>query len=188
MSNNQNMPDEKSSKIQSAIIGNAGEHLAISYLLRKNMIAGLAPQNTEDFDIVVMSKNGTTLFPVQVKTSTKKNWMLSKKHESPIKNLIYIFIRFSSDLMESEMFMMTSKKVSEVTSISHQIWLKLPNKDGGPHKDSDIRNLMIDTSQLIKKVERPDQYLTEDEIKFIENHSMGWLEQYRNDWTLFQTK
>ena len=76
-------------KIQSAILGSAGEHLAISFLLRKNLIAGLAPQNTEDFDVVVMSKSGQLLFPVQVKTSTKKDWMLSKKQETPIPNLIY---------------------------------------------------------------------------------------------------
>ena len=41
-------------KVQSAVIGSAGEHLVISLLLRRNFIAGLAPQNTEDFDIVVM--------------------------------------------------------------------------------------------------------------------------------------
>ena len=60
-------------KLQSAIIGSAGEHLAISLLLRRNLIAGLAPQNTEDFDIVVMTKSGQLLFPVQVKASTKRD-------------------------------------------------------------------------------------------------------------------
>ena len=138
------MKSETVTKIQSAIIGNAGEHLAISYLLRKNLIAGLAPQNTEDFDVVVMSRTGQTLFPVQVKASTKKNWMLSKKHERPIKNLIYIFIRFSKDLMNSEMYILDSEKVAQVTKTSHAIWLKLPSSNGAPHKSTKIRNLIAE--------------------------------------------
>ena len=173
-------------KLQSAIIGSAGEHLAISLLLRRNLIAGLAPQNTEDFDIVVMTKSGQLLFPVQVKASTKKNWMLSLKHENAIKNLVYIFVRFSSDLMDSEIYILDSKKVAEVTSMSHSIWLKLPNKDGGKHNDSMIRNLKADNSELIRKVKNPEKYLDSRDLLFIKNHSMGWLDEYRNSWGIFE--
>ena len=173
-------------KVQSAVIGSAGEHLVISLLLRRNFIAGLAPQNTEDFDIVVMSKDGQTLFPVQVKTSTKKSWMLSKKHENAIKNIIYVFVRFSDDMTGSEIFIMKSDKVAEVTKLSHQIWLKLPSKGGKVHKDSDIRNLMMDSSSLIKNLPDPKKYLTKSELEFIDSHKLGWIEKYRESWELFK--
>jgi hypothetical protein len=176
----------KKDKVQSAVLGAAGEHLAISHLLRRNLVAGLAPQNTENFDIVVMSKSGQFLFPVQVKTSKNKNtWMLGKKHEASIENLIYILIRFSQDLNTSEIFVLDSEKISEVIKMSHQIWLKLPSKDGGKHRDTDIRNLNTDNSTLIRKVPNGHQLLSTKEIKFIENHSMGWLEKYRENWNLF---
>jgi len=181
-----NKEENLHSKIQSAVLGSAGEHLAISYLLRNNLVAGLAPQNTEDFDIVVMSKKGDMLFPVQVKSSTKKNWMLNKKHEKPIKNLIYIFIRFTENLMESEIYIMDSLKVSEITSMTHKIWLKLPNKDGGVHKDSDIRNLIIDVPTLTNKIKNPENFLTKDELNFIKNHQLGWMDFYKNNWNIFK--
>jgi hypothetical protein len=180
------MEDEKKTKVQSAIIGSAGEHLVISLLLRRNFIAGLAPQNTEDFDIVVMSKDGQTLFPVQVKTSTKKSWMLSKKHENAIKNLIYVFVRFSDDMTGSEIFIMKSNKVSEVTKLSHQIWLKIPSKGGKVHQDSDIRNLMMDSTSLIKNLSDPKKYLTQIELDFIDSHKLGWIEKYRDSWDIFK--
>ena len=182
------MKSETDTNIQSAIIGNAGEHLAISYLLRKNLIAGLAPQNTEDFDVVVMSRTGQTLFPVQVKASTKKNWMLSNKHERPIKSLIYIFIRFSKDLMNSEMYILDSEKVAQVTKTSHAIWLKLPSSNGAPHKSTKIRNLIIDHSALTRKITSPEKYLTPHELHFIKTHSADWLEPYRDNWNLFKQK
>jgi len=173
-------------KIQSAVIGAAGEHLAISHLLRKNLVAGLAPQNTEDFDVIVMTKSGELLFPVQVKTSTHKNWMLSEKHERPIKNLIYIFIRFSKDLMNSEMYILDSAKVAQVTKKSHEIWLKLPSLNGAPHKSTVIRNLIMDHSVLTSRITSPEKYLTKNELRFIKTHSADWLEPYRDNWNLFK--
>ena len=175
-----------SEKIQSAVIGAAGEHLAISYLLRNNLVAGLAPQNTENFDVVVMNKQGQLLFPVQVKTSTGKDWMLSKKHETPIKNLIYIFVRFSKDLLDSEIFILSAEKVSEITKMSHHIWMKLPHKDGGVHKDSEIRNLKTDHRQLTNKITNPEKYLTIEELNFIDTHSLGWIDQFKNAWHVFK--
>ena len=175
-----------SEKIQSAVIGAAGEHLAISYLLRNNLVAGLAPQNTENFDVVVMNKQGQLLFPVQVKTSTGKDWMLSRKHETPIKNLIYIFIRFSKNLLDSEIYILSAEKVSEITKMSYQIWKKLPNKDGGEHNDSEIRKLKTDHGQLIKKITNPEKYLTKKELHFINTHSLGWIDQFKNAWHIFK--
>jgi len=172
-------------KVQSAVIGSAGEHLAISLLLRRGFIAGLAPQNTEDFDIVVMSKDGQTLFPVQVKTSTQKTWMLRKKHENAIKNLIYIFIRFSKNMTDSEIFIMESGKVAEITKMSHQIWLKLPNKDGGKHKDTEMRSMMMDHLNLVKNISNQERYLTSTEINFLGSHGRDWVEKYRDAWNIF---
>ena len=91
---------------QSAVIGAAGEHLVLSNLLRLNYIAGKAPDNTKDYDLVVLNSDGTTSFPIQVKTTIdkKKSWILSEKHEKPIKNLIYCFVYIESKSSFSEIF------------------------------------------------------------------------------------
>ena len=56
-------------KIQSAVLGASGEHLILSQLLRLNFVAGKAPDNTKDYDLIVLNKDGTTSSPIQVKTS-----------------------------------------------------------------------------------------------------------------------
>ena len=86
-------------KIQSAVLGASGEHLILSQLLRLNFVAGKAPDNTKDYDLIVLNKDGTTSSPIQVKTTSQKSgWVLSKKHETPIKDLT--FIRVSGILRE----------------------------------------------------------------------------------------
>ena len=45
-------------KIQNSVLGTSGEYLVLSKLLLKGYVAGLAPDFTKDFDIVVVSTDG----------------------------------------------------------------------------------------------------------------------------------
>ena len=40
-----------------AVVGAAGENLVLSHLLRLNYIAGLAPYNTKDYDLIILSED-----------------------------------------------------------------------------------------------------------------------------------
>ena len=72
----------KKISLQSAVVGASGEHLVLSNLLRLNFVAGKAPDNTKDYDLIVLNKDGTSSSPIQVKTSIRKErgWILQKKH------------------------------------------------------------------------------------------------------------
>ena len=89
-------------KLQSSVIGAAGEHLVLSELLKRGYVAGLAPFNVKDYDIVVLNKDGTNSFPIQVKTtaSNKRGWIMQKKHEKPVKDLIYCFVYLTEKLSD----------------------------------------------------------------------------------------
>ena len=45
---------------QTSVIGASGEYLVLSTLLKHNFIAGKAPDNTKDYDLVVINKDGTS--------------------------------------------------------------------------------------------------------------------------------
>jgi len=171
---------------QASVIGAAGEHLVLSHLLRLGFIAGKTPDFTKNYDLVVINKDGNGSAPIQVKTTTYTGWLMQKKHEHPIDNLIYCFVRMSLDSIKSDIFVMDSKTVSNFVKTGHKIWLKMPARSGKPHKDTDMRTLDSAFNHF-KWVEKPEEYLNSNELKFVEDHSKGWMEKYREAWHLIQT-
>lgn len=175
---------------QSAVLGASGEYLVLSNLLRLNFIAGKAPENTKDYDLIVLSKDGVSSSPIQVKTTFRKDgWILNKKHEEPIKNLIFCFVYMSKESDKNEIFIINSKTVSYFVKNSHKIWLKLPGLKGQKHNDTIMRQLTRDPfKSIISKVKNHEQYLNKEEINFINEHTFGWIDKYKNGWNLIHSK
>jgi hypothetical protein len=166
-------------------VGNAGEYYALSLFIRMGFIIGKAPEGTADYDLLVMSKDRLSFKPIQVKTITEGgHWLLNIKHETIIHNLFYCFIHLTDVLTIPRVFIIPSEVVSHVISMCHKIYLSLPNKSGELHKDSHMRTLKFDFSTLIKNVNLPRNYLNSKQIKFIEEHKLGWLDEYENNFNL----
>lgn len=73
-------------------------------------------------------------------------------------------------------YVMPSRVVAEACRMSHQIWLQTPGLGGRPHGDSEMRRL------LPKYVHNDRMQLSADQQSFMDSHSNGWMEQYRNSW------
>ena len=176
----------KDNRPQSAVLGASGEYLVLSHLLRLNFIAGKAPDNIKDYDLIVHNKDGTSSSPIQVKTTFKKDaWILKKKHEEPIKNLVFCFVYMSKDSDKSEIFVIDSKTVSNFVKTGHKIWLKLPGLKGQKHNDTKMRQLSRDPfKNVVRKTKNYKEYLTKEEIKFLEEYSSGWMDKYKDAWHL----
>tara|TARA_B100000965_G_scaffold8827_1_gene6814 strand:+ start:70 stop:882 length:813 start_codon:yes stop_codon:yes gene_type:complete len=185
---------------QNQIIGSSGEHLVLSNLLKLNFIAGLAPYNTENYDLLTLNEDGNASKSIQVKTAlnlkkkdiSKHKWVLKEKNETPIENLIFCFVAISMHPVNfSEVYVMDSTKVSEVIKMSHQIYLKLPGINGQIHNDNPMRSLAADifmdvTNQYNRKSYH--KYLSKEEVSFLDQHAEGWLEQYRNNWDILRNE
>ena len=179
---------------QTSSIGSAGEHLVLSQLLKMNFVAGLAPENTKDYDLIVLNREGNVSFPIQVKTAlhtkttnTSSGWILRDKHEKPIKDLIFCFVRMNLDSRESDIYIVDSEKVAECCKYSHQIWLKFPSMKGDKHKDTSMRMFSHDFGKIrTKKLTNWKDYLNDEEINFIEAHPQGWLDKYKEAWHLIK--
>ena len=172
---------------QSAVIGASGEHLILSHLLRLNFVAGKAPDNTKDYDLIVLNKDGTSSSPIQVKTTIRKErgWILQKKHEKVIKNLFFCFVKLEATSDKTEIYIMDSKTVSHVVENSHKIYLKLPGLKGQKHNDSTMRKLYRDYNSIAGlRTKNFKKYLTKSELKVLNKYSEGWLDKYKDAWHL----
>ena len=149
-------------KIDSTLVGPAGEHLVLSRLLAFGLLASPAPRGTRKVDIIVNYIDGGNPKLVQVKTtmgSPKKGWVLLAKHEEIASDdLYYCFVSFEKT--EGEIYVLPSSVVADAVSLSHAQWLATPGKNGQAHNDNNMRNLSISMF----------------------GQSEGWLEKYKENW------
>ncbi len=130
-------------KVDSTLIGPAGEHLVLSRLLAQGFLASPAPRGTRQVDIVVNFIEGGNPKLIQVKTtmgSPKKGWILQAKHENQAsEDLFFCFVSFDS--IQGEVYVIPSAVVAGHIKEGHEKWLSKPGKQGQKHNDSAMRNL-----------------------------------------------
>jgi len=126
-----------------ALVGAAGEHLVLSRLLSRGLLAAPAPRGTEKVDIVVTNQDGKSSFRIQVKTtegSTRNGWFLNAKHESqsePDLYFCFVLLRPTSP----QVFVVPSSVVAAAIQADHKHWLEKPSRSGKPHSDSAMRRI-----------------------------------------------
>lgn len=175
-------------EISSGASGSAGEYYALSFLIRGGMIACQTPAGTATYDLIAMSPNAEAFVPVQVKTIRNSNrWLLADTHETVVPNLVFCFVQFTDSMPSTRIFFVPSSVVSEAISISNQIYLALPGRNGIERRGSSRRTLEQDFSILTRNVERPNDYLTRAQIRFLNEHSLGWLDEYEDNLAIFNT-
>ena len=164
------MPEAKTS--YTTILGAAAEHYVMCQLLRRSLIAALAPAGVPFADILVSNHLGSALSAVQVKARTvgaDGGWHMSSKHEKLDQAFyLYCFVDFGPDLNnQPRCWIVPSGIVAKVLIKSYQAWLHKPGKGGKPHKDHDMRRLRPDYSDLDLQGYGPD-----------------WLKSYKDAWHL----
>jgi hypothetical protein len=154
-------------KIQTQLVGAAGEHLVLSRLLSRGILAAQAPQGTRKADIIVHPLDGGTPWLIQVKSRLKGakggGWKLDDKHMKEISpNLMYCFV----DLQEKpeKVFIVPSKKVAQILVEADKAWMKKPMRDGSKRKKHMWR--MIKPSFILELKSAPN----------------GWIDQYLENW------
>jgi hypothetical protein len=161
---------------QSSLLGAAGEHYVMSALLRRGLIAALAPAGVPNADIVVTDIEGGRLCSIQVKTrrdiGSDGGWHMKAKHEAIISDrLFYCFVDFGRDQTGvAAVFVLPSAVVAQVLRDAHRKWLDTPGMRGQQRQDSVMRRLLPDYTRIYGVSGNP--------------YPKGWLEQYRHAWHL----
>ena len=169
-------------KVSSTLVGAAGEYYVLSQLLRRGWIAALAPDGAPNMDILVTDENSDKLCAIQVKTrrdiGSDKGWHMKPKHETMIINdLFYVFVDVGKRPSDPTIsYVLPSQVVADCIQRCHQVWLDTPGKYGQAHKDSNVRRLLPDYSNV-----KP---ITEEGTAIIDQYRTGWLEPYRENWSI----
>jgi hypothetical protein len=158
---------------ESSITAAAGEYYVMSELLRRGLIAALAPRGVPNTDLVVTDKIGDQLCAVQVKSRLTRpadgGWHMKAKHEEIVsRNIYYVFVCFGSQ--PPDCWIVPSAVVAKALKVSHQHWLALPGRAGQAHKDGAMRRFRSNYKNLELGAQYPE----------------GWLDKYRNAWSLLE--
>jgi hypothetical protein len=155
-------------KTDSQLTGAAGEHLVLSRLLSRGMLAAQAPRGTRKADILVNFLDGGRPCLIQAKSrqyGSDGGWHMQEKHESQIEeDLYFCFVDFQPE--EPVVFVIPSEVVAEAVATDYKIWLETPGMKGQARNETKLRRLK---PVMLGKPE-------------------GWLDQYRERWDLIQMR
>ena len=151
------------------LTGAAGEHLVLSRLLSRELLASQAPRGTRKADILVNPLDGGRPVLIQVKTRSVRggalSWIMSVKNEGMRESdLFYCLVDL--DLVNPSVYVVPSQVVADVISTAHAEWLATPGKNGKIHQDSETRQLKNDYGPNFRKIEP------------------NWMEKYLENWEL----
>ncbi len=149
------------------LIGASGEHLVLSRLLERGILASQAPRGTRKADILVNPLDGGQPKLIQVKstlfTGSRLKWHMKDKHEEiSDQDMFYCFVSLASE--DSQVFVIPAKQVSKAVKTSHKIWLETPGKKGQAHNDSEMR------------------WITSSYPFVVPGFKDGWMEKYLENW------
>jgi hypothetical protein len=152
-------------KVDTNLTGAAGEHLVLSRLLSKGLLAAQAPRGTRKADILVNILDSGKSYLIQVKSrqyGSDGGWHMSEKHEQiNDKDLFYCFVDFEPK--DQKVYVLPATVVADAVQKDHSIWLSTPGRNGKQHNPNPMRRV------------RPASLGQEP----------GWLEPYLERWEFF---
>lgn len=144
------------SRLESTLVGVAGEYLVAAELSLRGYIASITLRNSRGIDIIASRADGTKSVSVQVKTSKgkKPSWILSKKSEGFCsKSHFYVFVLLKTLGTRPDFFVVPSIDVSKYISTTHREWLKGLKRDGTERQDSNMRKFDDSEGQYLERWE-----------------------------------
>ena len=146
------------------LIGPAGEHLVMSRLLQRGLLAAAAPRGVRKVDILVNFIDGGAPRLIQVKTTftgARNGWWLNKKHENlRDRDVYFCFVDFKPS--RPDVYVLRSETVADHVLTTHQHWLDTPRRDGGKHSDTSARRI--------------------DNKAQFDGRAEGWMDKYLEAW------
>ena len=121
------------------LIGNAGEYYVVAELLKRGVIAALAPRNSPAFDVLATRDGQTVRIRVKTKSDEYDAWQwVAKKDGSLFRDLsergdFTILVNLAVDRSKLRFFVLPTSILNTWLVSDFEEWVKEPGKRGRPH-------------------------------------------------------
>jgi hypothetical protein len=136
------------------LIGNAGEHYVMAELLKRGIVAALAPRNAPDFDILAARGRKTIRIRVKTKSEGYDIWQWSLKKEGVVfrnvapKGDFVVLVHLAAKTRDVRYYLARTRDVEAWLQKEEDDWLARLGRDGRPHsKENRIRHLHFSKSK-----------------------------------------
>jgi len=139
---------------QGTLIGNAGELFVAAELLKRGVIAALAPRNAPSLDMTATKGTKTARIRVKTKSAEYDVWQWVAKADGTIfRDLaksgdFTVLVNLTQESRDMEFFIVPTRVINQWLRADFEYWVKTPGKNGRPHDPSNKkRNLYYPTFQ-----------------------------------------
>jgi len=154
------MKKERIKSGEGIFIGNAGEHYVMGELLKRGIIAALAPRNTPSFDILATNKENHAInIRVKTKSGELPIWQYSIKKNGEIfrnlskKNDFTVLVDLGKNINEMRFYVVPTHVIDTWLRSDFKIWCDTSGKNGHSHSPTMIKRILsekIHTEELRK--------------------------------------
>lgn len=124
---------------EGALIGNAGEYYVVAELLKRGIVAALAPRNAPSFDILATRGKSTVRIRVKTKSQEYQIWQYSvKKDDSIFRDLskdedFTVLVDLAMVTKDLKFYIVPTYRIDVWLKKDFKEWVRTPGKNNRPH-------------------------------------------------------
>jgi hypothetical protein len=124
---------------EGTLIGNAGEYYVMAELLKRGIVAALAPRNAPSFDILATRVNRTIKIRVKTKSQEYSIWQWSVKKDSSIfRDLsededFTVLVDLAMETKDLKFYVVPTCRIDVWLKKDFEEWVRIPGKNNRPH-------------------------------------------------------
>jgi hypothetical protein len=140
-------------KLESTLVGVAGEYLVAGELSLRGYIASITLRNSRGIDIIASNSDASKSVTIQVKTNSDggRIWLLNQKSENFYSdNHYYILVALKALGERPKYYIVPSQIIAEYVSTSHSEWMNGKKRDDSARKDGSLRKFKDPDDQYLE--------------------------------------
>ena len=146
------MTGKKAGKIKSGLgtlIGNSGEHYVMAELLKRDVVAALAPRNAPGFDIIATKDSRTVRIRVKTKSEEYDSWQWNAKKDGTVfkaplgQDDFTVLVHLALETPAMRFFIAPTKDIEGWLRSDFEEWLRTPGAKGQQRSETNKRRLLV---------------------------------------------